>query len=56
MDGIILTLDSTIRSHHKKDIKDFEEIAKVIIGDVQKIEKELSEQTENGEVKKGEEK
>jgi len=56
MDGVILTLDSGIRACHKKDIKHFEEIAKVIIGDVQKIEEELSNQSETDEVKKGEEK
>lgn len=56
MDGVILTLDSGIRSNHRKDIKDFEEIAKVIISDALKTEKELSNQSITDEVKKGEEK
>lgn len=56
MDGVILTLDSGIRSSHKKDIKDFEEIAKVIISDTLKTEKELSNQSDTDEIKKGEEK
>jgi len=56
MDGVILTLDSGIRACNKKNIKHFEEIAKVIIGDVQKKEEELSNQSETDEVKKGEEK
>lgn len=36
LDGVILTLDKTIRSRHRKEIKHFETIATEVFGDVQK--------------------
>ncbi len=38
IDGVILTLDSTIRAHYKKEIINFEETAKSIIGDTDRGE------------------
>ncbi len=55
LDGVILTLDKTIRSKYKKDIKEFEEIAKVIIGETEKNDKKVEKvRVSNDKVMKGE--